>query len=136
MYCGTATAATADHVFARQFFLIEHRDQLPKVPACSDCNNRKSQLEHYLATILPFGGRHRHSRRMLDEMVPPRLARNRKLHADIRSSLKPIWSNEGGYAIRTSGIALDPDKLLRLLDYVVEDLSGTIGKFDLERLIK
>ena len=50
VYCTTATATTADHVIARQFVSGPLRANLPKVPACSACNNAKSQLEHYLAT--------------------------------------------------------------------------------------
>jgi hypothetical protein len=44
--------------FARGFFVETRRDRLPKVPACQPCNQVKSGLEHYLATVLPFAGRH------------------------------------------------------------------------------
>lgn len=55
-YCGRADADTADHVFAKEFFLPPHRDNLPKVPTCSRCNGHKSKLEHYAVAVLPFGG--------------------------------------------------------------------------------
>ena len=58
-YCRTGpSTAQGDHVFPRTFFLESKRGDLPKVPACKQCNDEKSRLEHYLATVLPFGGRH------------------------------------------------------------------------------
>jgi hypothetical protein len=45
VYCGLLPATSADHVFSRQFFLVERRDNLPKVPACDRCNNLKGTLE-------------------------------------------------------------------------------------------
>jgi hypothetical protein len=47
VYCG-AEADTSDHTIGRRFFLVERRDNLPQVPACCRCNNRKSELECYL----------------------------------------------------------------------------------------
>jgi hypothetical protein len=70
VYCATAPAATMDHVFAREFFLPDRRPNLPKVPACAACNGAKSQLEHYLTAVLPFGGQHADGLAHLSEMVP------------------------------------------------------------------
>lgn len=122
VYCDIAPASTADHLFAREFFLKEHRNNLPKVPACARCNGAKSQLEHYLTAILPFGGRHRHSRRTLAEMVPGRLARNQRLHQLLKDRMQPGWSHENGVMVRTSGIPVDHTKLLRLLDLIARGL--------------
>ena len=58
-YCFERLSETADHVFARNFFLPSARANLPQVPACSLCNAQKSALEHYLTSVLPFGGRHK-----------------------------------------------------------------------------
>ncbi len=81
-YCD-ARSETADHVFARGFFPLEARDDLPQVGACGRCNNEKSQLEHYLLSVLPFGGNHPGSPALLSEFVPRRLARNRRLHREL-----------------------------------------------------
>jgi 5-methylcytosine-specific restriction endonuclease McrA len=51
VYCAAAPAATMDHVFAREFFLVDRRANLPKVPACQACNGAKSDLEHYLTAV-------------------------------------------------------------------------------------
>ena len=58
VYCNSSPAVVPDHVFAREFFLVNQRDKLPQVPACDKCNNEKSHLEHYLTALLPFGGSH------------------------------------------------------------------------------
>ena len=33
-YCLDAVATTVDHVFSREFFLVEDRGYLPEAPAC------------------------------------------------------------------------------------------------------
>lgn len=83
VYCSTAAAITGDHVFAREFFLEADRTNLPQVPSCRKCNDEKSRLEHYLTTVLPFGGRHSQARQNLDLMVPKRLRKNQKLHRKL-----------------------------------------------------
>lgn len=80
VYCGRAAAAqTADHVVAREFFLLDGRANLPKVPACRDCNHHKSQLEHYVLAVLPMGGVHADSPVAIVDQVEPRLAKNAAL---------------------------------------------------------
>ena len=34
-YCALALAVTEDYIFAREFFLLDDRDNLPKAPACA-----------------------------------------------------------------------------------------------------
>lgn len=65
VYCRTNKSSTADHIFPREFFQIDKRADLPKVPACQKCNNEKSKLEHYLAAILPFGATHSDAKKEL-----------------------------------------------------------------------
>jgi hypothetical protein len=78
VYCATQLAESEDHVFARQFFVENRRVNLPKVPACLACNNEKSKLELYLATVLPFGGLNPDARTILEQDVPRRLLGNLK----------------------------------------------------------
>ena len=94
IYCG-AEAETSDHVVARKFFLVERRDNLPQVPACWNCNNRKSQLEAYLLTVLPFGAKHPDAAKNLLTLVPPRLEKNAKL----RRKLEMGFAKSGGTAV-------------------------------------
>ena len=75
-----------DHLFARAFFTENEKSNLIKVPACNECNNIKSQLEHYLTTVMPFGGRHNNAKENLIKYVPPRLKNNRKLHRLIANN--------------------------------------------------
>ena len=84
VYCGNRVSTTTDHVFAREFFLVKHRDQLPQAPACDVCNGEKSRLEHYLTTVLPLGGRHRDALATVESMALRRLDRNQKLWRTLR----------------------------------------------------
>jgi hypothetical protein len=97
VYCGRRLASTRDHVWAREFCLLEHRQNLPQVPACEDCNNEKSKLEHYLTTVLLFGARHPNAIVMFETMAAKRLEKNRKLWASLRAGYKaekiPFESN-------------------------------------------
>lgn len=83
VYCCERQAVTGDHIFSRDFFLPTHREDLPQAPTCDECNNSKSQLEHYLPALLPFGGRHDHSKENLSSLVPKRLLKNRRLHREL-----------------------------------------------------
>jgi hypothetical protein len=96
--CATAPAATMNHVFAREFFLVDRRANLSKVPTCAACNGAKSSLEHYLTAVLPFGGRHADGLVHLTEMVPGRPANTRRSPASSARSIDKRgawWGNTG-----------------------------------------
>lgn len=112
-YCGVPGASTtADHVFAREFFLTERRSNIPKVPACKACNEDKARLEFYLTGVLPFGGRHPDARVNLSTMLPKRLAKNASLGPVLRAGMSPVWvPDPSGLLLRTSMITIDAEKL-------------------------
>ena len=83
VYCSTAEAITADHVFSRKFFVEQARTGLPQVPSCDKCNSKKGALEQYLTAVLPFGGRHSAAQENLETLVPGRLKQNLKLHREL-----------------------------------------------------
>ena len=86
VYCTTNLSTNnGDHIFAREFFLPNQRGNLPKIPACKPCNDGKSRLEHYLTSVLPFGGRRKDARLNL-ERVPDRLANNASLHPTFKGT--------------------------------------------------
>ncbi len=124
-YCGVpACSETADHVFAKEFFLTQRRGNLPKVPACRSCNEDKAKLEHYLTQVLPFGGRHPDASVNLQSMLPKRLAKNPALGATLRSSMSPIWiPDSSGLILRTSMITIESDKLEHWCGLLVRGLS-------------
>ena len=95
IYCNDAPAESADHVVGRNFFLEERRGNLPQVPACKRCNNRKSELEAYLMTVLPFGAKNVDAAKILANLVPPRLEKNAKLQRKLRRG----YERSGGTAI-------------------------------------
>jgi len=124
-YCGVPGCSdTADHVFAKEFFLRERRANLPKVPACRPCNEDKAKLEHYLTQVLPFGGRHPDASVNLGSMLPKRLAKNPALGGALRSSMSPIWiPDPSGLILRTSTITIDASKLEQWCGLLVRGLS-------------
>jgi len=104
VYCTEAPSVGPDHVFARQFFLPQHRDRLPIVPACRACNGHKSTLEHYAAAVFPFGGRHRAALANLEEMVPKRLERNAPLRSRIREGMHQVLLRQPSGLVVPAGV--------------------------------
>lgn len=126
VYCTKNPSTTADHVVAREFFLKDRRENLPKVPACQSCNKEKSDLEHYLTTVLPFGGRHPDAHANLTTMVPKRLRKNAKLHQDLSSGVKKITnaalSSVWEY-LQTMSIPIEPSKIETLFTFIAKGLA-------------
>lgn len=122
VYCADATSTTADHVFAREFFLPEHRANLPKVPACSACNQAKSRVEHYLTAILPFGGRHAAATKSLQELVPKRLARNEKLRRELATGWGRVWNREGLLHFPVATLPLSSGYIEEFFSFIVRGL--------------
>jgi len=122
VYCAEASSTTADHVFAREFFLSRNRNGIPKVPACHPCNRDKADLEHYLTTILPFGGRHPDALENLETMVPKRLQKNAKLHQKLLESRGTRWSQFGALLTPSSTLPIDSGRFERLFQFVVRGL--------------
>ena len=123
VYCGQNTSTpTGDHIIPRSFLLIKDRDNIPKVPACGTCNNEKSKLEHYLATILPFGGNHEQARENLEENVPKRLDRNVKLKRLLKSSMAYDSITLGGDESSRLTLPFDGIKYAEFFTYVAKAL--------------
>ncbi len=113
-----------DHVFSREFFLIAERGNLIKVPACDECNNEKSKIEHYLTALLPFSGRHQDAKEHLSKLVPQRLAKNKKLKRRLRSEMKYIWcKNDQGVIERRLIIPFAGEYYTNLFKYITKALA-------------
>ena len=125
IYCSKAAATTDDHVFAREFFLLEDRNNLPKAPACRKCNEQKSKLpQHYLTAVLPFAGRHDQAVDNLMQNVTRRLPKNRRLSKDLVGTMQPAWIREvSGLFLPTMTINFDSGKLEELLKLVARGLT-------------
>lgn len=123
-YCAVpGISDTADHVLARQFVAIEHRGAIPKVPACMACNGRKSALEAYFTSILPFGGRHADALANLTDNVPKRLEKNQKLHRALAAGQSRAWSREpSGVLVNAMAIPVDGERLEELVALMVRGL--------------
>jgi hypothetical protein len=124
-YCGNERAAeTGDHVFAKEFFPKDLRADLPQVPSCVPCNNDKSKLEHYLLTVLPFGGNHPASHAILRESVPRRLEKNAKLHRELSSLSGRAWIEENGVVRNAATIPIEADKIVGLFRMIPRGLAA------------
>lgn len=122
-YCGVVGASnTADHILARELVSVSLRNEIPIVPACRKCNQAKASLEHYAATVLPFGGRHSDAATRLNDDIPKRLKRNQKLHREIRDGMTCVWIKENGILVRTHAIPLDGKRIESLVDFIVRGL--------------
>jgi hypothetical protein len=122
VYCVDAPSITADHIIARQFFLSNRRGDLPKVPACERCNRQKSELEHYLTAVLPFGGRHADATVNLETMVPKRLLKNRRLRENLVLGLKPSKADAGSLAADQLAVPIDSVQVRRLFALITKGL--------------
>lgn len=124
VYCLEAESTDGDHILSRQFVLPEHRDNLPKVPACKRCNNEKSKLEHYLTAVMPFGGRHGEADRNLAEQAPGRLDRNERLRRELTEGTGRILvSSDGGTWEPEMTVPLDGRALETLFEYMTRGLA-------------
>jgi hypothetical protein len=122
-YCAKRDAITRDHVFSREFFLLSERDDLPQVPACVECNNDKSKLEHYLTAVLPFGGRHSAAAQNLASMVPKRLSKNAKLHRELASGQQRAEiSTTRGQSVEVMTVPIDGERVEQLFAMIAKGL--------------
>ena len=120
-YCSRRPSVPrGDHVFARGFFVEGQRGNLPLVPACDGCNNEKGNLEHYLTAVLPFGGRHADALANLNELVEPRLAKNKKLHRHLTRDSSRVWTQtESGLYARSTALPFEPERVVNLFKFIV-----------------
>jgi hypothetical protein len=110
-------------VFARQFFPVDQRNSLPKVPACERCNSAKADLEHYLTAVLPFGGRHSAALTALNEMVPPRIAANERLRAELAAGQTYQVQQIGDRFVRSMTLPFESTKLTDLMAFIARGLA-------------
>ena len=119
VYCGKPST-TADHVFAKEFFLTHQRNNIPKVPSCQPCNVNKSRIEGEVLILLPFGARHSDALENLRQNLPGRLNSNKRLLKEIQSSFSTVW-------VQNSQIVL-PHKAFDINPKIIEDLFDLITK--------
>lgn len=126
VYCESGKSTkSGDHIFPRKLFLERRRGNLPKVPCCKNCNDKKSRLEHYLLTILPFGARHADALENLSSQVPGRLEQNISLHKKLYQGQGIEYiSNDGKVLLPSMTIPIDTNKLIELFNYIARALAN------------
>jgi hypothetical protein len=113
-----------DHVFSRELFLESERANLIKVPACDECNNDKSKYEHYLTSLLPFGGLHADAKEHLSTLVSPRLERNQKLKRELGAGMRYVTkADENGNESRDLIVPINGEIYTGLFEFIVKALS-------------
>ena len=124
VYCCKAPSSTRDHVFARQFFMEGNRSNLPQVPSCSACNVRKSELEHYAATVMPFGGQHDDAVDSLTKSVTRRLKKNQKLLRTLIAGRRDVWFQwSSKIAQLTMTLPVDGLRMVQLFELIGKGLA-------------
>lgn len=122
VYCNRSPAVEPDHVFARGFFLVNQRGNLPQAPACRKCNTEKSRVEHHLTALLPFAGRHADALANLQTTVMKRLANNARLHKELVHGRGTTWNrSEGGLLVRQMTLPMG-GQLEKLFEYIAKGL--------------
>lgn len=83
----------------------------------------KSELEHYAATVLPFGARHSKAQTNLGTMVPGRLKHNQALRRKLKENEGRVWVQEGaGVIVPTMTFPVDGMRLKALFEYIARGL--------------
>ncbi len=123
IYCAIpGISEDGDHVVCREFFLVRHRGNLPKVPACKKCNNTKGGLERYLTTVMLFGGRHVDATEALASMAAGRLRGNQKLAREIATGIEYAPSlDSSNHASMTA--PFDSEQLRQLYEMIARGLA-------------
>jgi hypothetical protein len=98
------------------------RANLPQVPACAACNNAKSADEHYLATVLPFGGNHPEVLAILERDVPRRLEKNRRLHRELAESQGKVRLMDENVIEPTMTLNIEADRIIRFARRMIQGL--------------
>jgi hypothetical protein len=101
------------------------RADLPQVPACTPCNNRKSALELYAMAVLPFGATHPEATDVLSTMVPGRLEKNQRLARMLSEGMKLThMSRDGGRSFQSEmSLPLDGERIQALLQMITRGLA-------------
>lgn len=132
VYCRERQSEDGDHVVCREFFPINRRSDLPKVPACKQCNHDKSLLEHYLTAVLPFGARHADAHDVI-QMTEARLQKNKALHERLAAGLRHVLhARDGGPWQMDLTLPLDGEAVHKLFAYVVKGLAWHHWKLELD----
>ncbi len=111
-----------EHVVCKEFFLESDRGNLPMVPACEECNTRKSKLETYALTVLPFGSLHEDSAGYLEKNAPRRLRKHPTLNRQLAEGATRVWGKHGEVLMPTTVLPVDDERIDKLMAMIVRGL--------------
>jgi len=107
-YCRRRQSEAEDHVVGRGFIPERLRGNLPKAPACDDCNSRKAALERYAMAVFPFGAVDPVGAEMLRTRAKQRLAKDQRLLREIQEGKEDVlYVSPDGTQCKTLAIPFD-----------------------------
>jgi hypothetical protein len=126
IYCGNI-ATTKDHVPPRSFFPKPFLSNLITVPSCFECNNRFSNDEEYLRTVLASALQDRDSEELVtqiwEQKVERALKRNEPLIGSIYNSLQLVSIYDGSTLLgKRMAFTIDMDRIERVISKIVKGL--------------
>lgn len=127
-YCGIRPGTTDDHVVARNLFLPPRPDDMVTVPACDDCNGRKSMCDQYLRDMLVADietYNHPRARRLLDGKAMRAFRSNRSRLAQAartRARYVPMHSPGGIYLGHAPSIPLEENIVNEAFQFIARGL--------------
>jgi len=127
VYCGEKEATTMDHVAPKCLFGDPKPPNLITVPACADCNNRKSQDDTLLrdALAVDIDNKHPIAKHLLDTKVKRAVQRNRSEIARLiakASEAQPRFDYEGKSLGDAHRVDLASGTMDRILSRMVRGL--------------
>lgn len=112
-----------EHVFARAFLPKHKRNNPIKVPACASCNNEKSKLEQYLATVCLLAANHDDAESNIREFGNARLSQNNKLASELNAAMQEQMEKQLRWRYEAPiALPFDGDKLQELYIYIMKGL--------------
>ncbi len=122
-YCGRRGATEVrEHVISRQFFLERDRGNLPIVPSCAPCNNRKSKLENYVLFVAPLVGRQEGFLEYYEANGWRRLNGNKKRSRELLAGVRRVYERKNGILLETRSVPVDFEKVREILHYIMRGL--------------
>jgi hypothetical protein len=125
VYCTHREAVQREHVIGRKAFSVKPGLlNLPKAPACEECNTQKSQLENYASTVLLFGSHSPDAANRLETLGSRRLAKNDRLRQQIARGVEESWArdNDSGLIVPRTTLSFDTDKITKLSRFIARGL--------------
>lgn len=125
VYCGKK-ATTSDHVPPKQIFPKPRPNNLEKIPACFECNNKAGKDEEYFLAAFMFSeaGTSEAGKKLWQEKLNRMYKKNLGLRRKIAQNLKAedVYTPHGIFMARRMTINLDEDRIYKVVSKIIKGL--------------